>query len=53
VVPSSAWPLDTAALDALRTTARAVSRELGAPAWPPHAVTRPPPATAWDPVPPV
>ena len=46
VVPSSAWPLDTAALDALRTTARAVSRELGAPAWPPHAVTRPPPATA-------
>lgn len=46
VVPSSAWPLDTAALDALRTTARAVSRELGAPAWPPHAVTRPPPAPA-------
>jgi DNA-binding IclR family transcriptional regulator len=35
VVPSVDWPLHRAALDALRTTARAVSRELGAQAWPP------------------
>ena len=30
VVPSGEWPLDPVALDALRGTARAVSRELGA-----------------------
>jgi DNA-binding IclR family transcriptional regulator len=35
VVPSGEWPASPAAIDALRTTARAVSRELGAPAWPP------------------
>jgi DNA-binding IclR family transcriptional regulator len=35
VVPTAEWPLDPAALDALRATARAISRELGAPAWPP------------------
>jgi DNA-binding IclR family transcriptional regulator len=35
VVPSGEWPVEAATLDALRTTARAVSRELGAQAWPP------------------
>jgi DNA-binding IclR family transcriptional regulator len=35
VAPSSAWPLPGSAVDALRDTARAVSRELGATAWPP------------------
>jgi DNA-binding IclR family transcriptional regulator len=35
VVPSGEWPLPPTALDALRTAARAVSRELGAPTWPP------------------
>jgi DNA-binding IclR family transcriptional regulator len=47
VVPTAEWPLDPAAHDALRTTARAISRELGAPAWPPSspAALRPP-ATA-------
>jgi DNA-binding IclR family transcriptional regulator len=39
VVPSAEWPLKPGALDALRTTARAVSRELGAPGWPPPAPT--------------
>ena len=39
VVPSAEWPLPPGALDALRTTARAVSRELGAPGWPPPAPT--------------
>lgn len=34
VVPTGRWPLDSAVVDALRDTARAVSRELGAPAWP-------------------
>jgi DNA-binding IclR family transcriptional regulator len=37
VVPSGEWPLEPAALDALRATARAVSRELGASSWPPTA----------------
>lgn len=35
VVPSGEWPLEPAVADALRTTARAISRELGAPVWPP------------------
>jgi DNA-binding IclR family transcriptional regulator len=36
VVPATDWPLDAPAVDALRTTARTISRELGAPAWPPQ-----------------
>lgn len=39
VVPSTEWPAPPAALDALRTAARTVSRELGAQRWPP-AMTR-------------
>lgn len=39
VVPSTAWPADTAVREALRETARAISRELGAPAWPGPRVT--------------
>jgi DNA-binding IclR family transcriptional regulator len=35
VTPISAWPLPDTAFDALRDAARAVSRELGATAWPP------------------
>jgi DNA-binding IclR family transcriptional regulator len=35
VTPASRWPLDAASIDALRTAARAISRELGAPGWPP------------------
>lgn len=35
VVPGGEWPVGPGALDALRTAARAVSRELGAQAWPP------------------
>ncbi len=47
VVPTGEWPLDATAIDALRTTARGISRELGAPAWPPPAPQAlPPPATA-------
>ena len=47
VVPMSEWPLDASAVDALRTAARAVSRELGAQAWPPPAPDRlRPPVTA-------
>jgi DNA-binding IclR family transcriptional regulator len=46
VVPSSGWPLPGIALDALRDTARAVSRELGAAAWPPVAGVVPGSATA-------
>lgn len=34
VVPSTEWPLDDAAVDAVRTTARTISRELGASQWP-------------------
>jgi DNA-binding IclR family transcriptional regulator len=37
VVPSGRWPLEPAALDALRAAARSVSRELGAASWPPAA----------------
>ncbi len=36
VVPAARWPLNPEAVDALRDTARAVSRELGAPVWPPR-----------------
>lgn len=39
VVPATAWPADTAVREALRETARAISRELGAPAWPGPRVT--------------
>jgi DNA-binding IclR family transcriptional regulator len=46
VAPSSAWPLPGSALDALRDTARAVSRELGATAWPPTATVLARTATA-------
>ncbi|OLT22692.1 IclR family transcriptional regulator [Pseudonocardia sp. CNS-139] len=35
VTPVSGWPLPASAVDALRDTARAVSRELGGAAWPP------------------
>ena len=35
VVPSTNWPVDQAASDALRDAARAISRELGAMSWPP------------------
>ncbi|MCE0768144.1 IclR family transcriptional regulator [Pseudonocardia kujensis] len=35
VVPAGEWPLPPGAPDALRHTARAVSRELGAASWPP------------------
>lgn len=34
VLPSSAWPPEDTALNALRETARNISRELGAPTWP-------------------
>jgi len=36
VVPAGRWPLSPDAVDALRDTARTVSRELGAPVWPPR-----------------
>jgi DNA-binding IclR family transcriptional regulator len=36
VVPAARWPLAPDAVDALRDTARTVSRELGAPVWPPR-----------------
>jgi DNA-binding IclR family transcriptional regulator len=34
VVPTTEWPLDASAVDAVRTTARTISRELGAAQWP-------------------
>ena len=34
VIPSTAWPAEPAVREALRETARAISRELGAPTWP-------------------
>ncbi|MDT7710043.1 MAG: hypothetical protein QOG20_5650 [Pseudonocardiales bacterium] len=47
VVPTAEWPVGAAALDALRAAARAISRELGAPAWPPAVpIALPPPASA-------
>jgi DNA-binding IclR family transcriptional regulator len=36
VMPTTQGPPSDAALDALRETARNISRELGAPAWPPR-----------------
>ncbi len=36
VVPAARWPLEPEATDALRDTARTISRELGAPVWPPR-----------------
>jgi DNA-binding IclR family transcriptional regulator len=35
VVPQGEWPVDASSVDALRSAARAVSRELGADQWPP------------------
>ena len=35
VVPTGAWPVDDGTRDAVREAARAISRELGAAAWPP------------------
>jgi DNA-binding IclR family transcriptional regulator len=35
VIPSSEWPATSAKLNDLRETARNISRELGAPSWPP------------------
>jgi DNA-binding IclR family transcriptional regulator len=35
VVPTGAWPVDDGTRDAVREAARAISRELGATAWPP------------------
>lgn len=35
VVPSREWPVDASIADALRSAARAISRELGADRWPP------------------
>jgi Bacterial transcriptional regulator len=34
VVPTNEWPLDDAVIDAVRSTARTMSRELGANQWP-------------------
>jgi DNA-binding IclR family transcriptional regulator len=39
VVPATDWPLPPVAVDALRSAARAVSREMGATGWPPPAPT--------------
>jgi DNA-binding IclR family transcriptional regulator len=40
VMPASEDPLPGSILTLLRETARNVSRELGAPGWPPHAAAR-------------
>lgn len=45
VLPTSEWPPEDNVLNDLREAARNVSRELGAPAWPPHV---PPRATPDD-----
>jgi hypothetical protein len=37
VMPATEWPPTEAVLNDLREAARNVSRELGAPAWPPRA----------------
>jgi DNA-binding IclR family transcriptional regulator len=34
VVPSNEWPVDDGVVDAVRSTARTISRELGATRWP-------------------
>jgi DNA-binding IclR family transcriptional regulator len=39
VVPTADWPLPASSLDALRSVARAVSREMGSAAWPPPVPT--------------
>lgn len=39
VIPNSDWPADAATQDAVRAAARSVSRELGAPRWPPAPPT--------------
>ncbi len=41
VVPAARWPPDPDTVDALRDTARLVSRELGAPGWPPRRDSQP------------
>jgi DNA-binding IclR family transcriptional regulator len=41
VAPATDWPLEPTAFDALRTAARAICRELGAPAGLPAPVSRP------------
>ena len=46
VVAQAQWPLDPAAYDALRDAARGISRELGAPSWPPAVTARRPAASA-------
>ena len=38
VVPVGRWPLEPEAIDVLRDTARTLSRELGAPVWPPRRI---------------
>jgi DNA-binding IclR family transcriptional regulator len=40
VVPSAAWPVDQLVRDAVRDAARSISRELGAPGWPPRTAWR-------------
>ncbi|HUX70199.1 MAG TPA: IclR family transcriptional regulator [Cellulomonadaceae bacterium] len=39
VVPSGEWPVEPSSSDALRSAARAISRELGADRWPPALTT--------------
>ncbi|MCX4095994.1 IclR family transcriptional regulator [Nocardia sp. alder85J] len=34
VLPTTGWPASDATVDAVRTTARTISRELGSPRWP-------------------
>jgi DNA-binding IclR family transcriptional regulator len=46
VVAQAQWPLGPAAYDALRDAARGISRELGAPSWPPAVTARRPAASA-------
>ncbi|GJF03951.1 IclR family transcriptional regulator [Pseudonocardia sp. D17] len=41
VVPQTEWPVGPGATDALRAAARSISRELGAPSWPPVVRDRP------------
>jgi DNA-binding IclR family transcriptional regulator len=46
VVPSGEWPVEPRSIDALRAAARAISRELGASAWPPVVSALSPQASA-------